>query len=144
MLKTLSLVGYLGMISGLVRLVWTRAVFSSSPLVILAQGAALSLFLWARFTFGWRSYHLAANPSPGGLVTGGPYRYIRHPIYAAFCLFAGAGAAAHWSCKTGVLIGVVLVSALVRIFCEETLVTRRYPEYRNYAATTWRLIPFIF
>src|SRR6266849_1271999 len=144
MRKTLSIVGYVGMIGGLLGLLVTRNLFSSSPLLISLQVIAVLLFLWARVAFGRRSYHVVADPTEGGLVTGGPYRYIRHPIYAAFCLFAGAGAAAHWSCKTGVLIGVVLVSALVRIFCEETLVTRRYPEYRNYAATTWRLIPFIF
>jgi protein-S-isoprenylcysteine O-methyltransferase Ste14 len=64
-----------------------RKVFSGSPYVIAAQSAALLLFLWARVTFGRRSFHLMANPTEGGLVTTGPYRYIRHPIYTAMCLF---------------------------------------------------------
>src|SRR5262245_12397580 len=144
MLKTLSLIGYIGMAGGLVRLAWTRSLFFLSPLVILLQGTALLLFLWARFIFGRRSYHLAADATSGGLVTRGPYRYIRHPIYAAFCLSPAAGALAHWSWTSGVLIGVIVVGALARIFCEEALVSERYPEYRQYAATTWRLIPFIF
>src|SRR5678815_5205020 len=97
MLKTLSILGYIGMIGGLLGLLSTRTLFSSSPLVIALQILALVLFLWARVTFGRRSYHLVANPTEGGLVTGGPYRYIRHPIYAAFCLFTLAGMAAHWS-----------------------------------------------
>jgi protein-S-isoprenylcysteine O-methyltransferase Ste14 len=144
MLKVLSLIGYVGMTAGVVGLLWTQSLFSSSVLIILLQVAAILLFLWARFTFGWRSYHVAANSTLGGLVTNGPYRYIRHPIYVAFCLFTSAGAAAHWSWRTGMLIAVVFMSALVRIFCEETLVTQLYPEYRQYAAATWRLIPFIF
>jgi hypothetical protein len=27
---------------------------------------------------------------------------------------------------------------------EEILVTARYPDYRQYAETTWRMIPYIF
>ena len=144
MLKTLSIIGYVGMIGGLLGLLATRALFSSSPLIISLQVLALLLFLWARITFGRRSYHVAANPTEGGLVTGGPYRHIRHPIYAAFCLFTSAGAAAHWSWSAGLCGGMVLGSAVIRIFCEESLVVARYPEYARYAAATWRMIPYVY
>jgi hypothetical protein len=30
------------------------------------------------------------------------------------------------------------------MFCEEQLVTARYPEYREYALKTARMIPFVF
>ena len=144
MLKTLSIMGYIGMIGALLGLLATRNLFSSSPLVISTQVLALLLFLWARVTFGRRSYHLAANPTEGGLVTGGPYRYIRHPIYAAFCLFTSAGVAAHWSWSAGLCGGLVLGSAVLRIFCEESLVAARYPEYALYSVTTWRMIPYVY
>src|SRR5678815_3918593 len=97
MLRTLSVIGYAGFVGALLGLLATRSLFSSSPLVISAQVLAFLLFFWARVTFGRRSYHVMADPTEGGLVTGGPYRYIRHPIYAAFCLFISAGVAAHWS-----------------------------------------------
>jgi protein-S-isoprenylcysteine O-methyltransferase Ste14 len=144
MLKNLSIVGYCGMIGGLIGLVAMGSLFSSSPLIITLQVVALLLFLWARVTFGRRSYHVVANPTAGGLVTGGPYRYIRHPIYAAMCLFTVAGVAGHWSWSSGFLGGLVLVSAVTRIFCEEALVAARYPEYALYAATTWRMIPYVY
>jgi protein-S-isoprenylcysteine O-methyltransferase Ste14 len=143
-LKVLSVVGYLGMVGGLIGLLAARKVFSSSPWVIAVQVAAFLLLLWARITFGRRSFHLAANPTEGGLVTSGPYRYIRHPIYSALILFIGAGVVAHWSWGSGLLGGLIVGSALLRIFCEEVMVTERYPEYRQYAATTWRIIPYIF
>src|SRR6266581_8515484 len=97
MLKTLSIIGYTGMIGALLGLLATRTLFSSSPLVISVQVLALVLFLWAPVTFGRRSYHVVADPTEGGLVTGGPYRYIRNPIYAAMCLFALAGVEGNWS-----------------------------------------------
>src|SRR6266581_5812734 len=122
MLKTLSIIGYTGMIGALLGLLATRTLFSSSPLVISVQVLALVLFLWARVTFGRRSYHVVADPTEGGLVTGGPYRYIRHPIYAAMCLFTWAGVVAHWSWSSGLCGGLILGSAVMRIHCEEPLV----------------------
>ena len=144
MLKTLSVIGYIGMIGGLLILLVTRNLFSLSWLLISMQVVALLLFFRARVTLGRRSYRLVADPTEGGLVTRGPYRYIRHPIYAAMCLFISAGVAAHWSWSTGLCGGLILASAMIRIFCEETLVAARYPEYAQYAATTWRMIPYVY
>src|SRR5438552_5110887 len=144
MLKTLSLIGYIGMMGGLFGLLVMRNLFSSSTLVICLQVVASLLFVWARVTFGRRSYHVIADPTQGGLVTAGPYRYIRHPIYAAFCLFTSAGAAAHWSWSAGLCDGLVVGSAVLRIFCEESLVAARYPEYAQYSLTTWRMIPYVY
>jgi protein-S-isoprenylcysteine O-methyltransferase Ste14 len=143
-LKALSIIGYIGMMGGLLGLLATRSLFSSSPFVISLQIAALLLFLWARVTFGRRSYHVVADPTAGGLVTGGSYRYIRHPIYAALCLFTWAGVALHWSWSSGLYGGLILVSAVMRIVCEEALVQERYPEYAQYKATTWRMIPHVY
>jgi len=144
MLKTLSIIGYIGMVGALLGLLASRTLFSSSLLVISVQVLALLLFLWARFTFGRRSFHVGANPTEGGLVTGGPYRYIRHPIYAALCLFTSAGVVAHWSWSAGLCGGLILGSAVLRILCEESLVAARYPEYAQYSATTWRMIPYVY
>ena len=144
MLKALSILGYIAMMGGLFGLVATRSLFSSSPFVISLQALAVLLFHWARFTFGRRSCHVVADPTEGGLVTDGPYRYIRHPIYTAFCLFTWAGVASHWSWSTGLCNGLILGSTIIRIFCEESLVAARYPEYVQYAGTTWRMIPYVY
>jgi protein-S-isoprenylcysteine O-methyltransferase Ste14 len=144
MLKALSIFGYLGMVGGVIAQFAIGNLFSSSPVVIAVQVVAFLLFLWARLTFGWRGYHVVANPTKGGLVTSGPYRCIRHPIYTAMSVLSAAGVVAHWSWASGLLGGLVVGSALLRIFCEEVLVTARYPEYRQYAATTWRMIPYVF
>ena len=61
---------------GSLGLVINHALFSRAPLVIVLQVLAFAIFLWARITFGKRSFHLAANPTEGGLVTTGPYRHI--------------------------------------------------------------------
>ena len=30
------------------------------------------------------------------------------------------------------------------LFCEEALVSAQYPEYQEYAARTWRMVPYVF
>jgi protein-S-isoprenylcysteine O-methyltransferase Ste14 len=144
MLKAISVLGYLVMVGGIIGLLFTRSLLSPSPFVIVPQVAATALMIWARVTFGRRSFHFAANPTAGGLVTTGPYHFIRHPIYTGVCLLVSAGGLAHLSWSTILLCGVVWGGAIARIFCEERLVVRQYPEYRQYAASTRRMIPFVF
>ena len=144
MLKVLSLAGVGLMVLGLVGLFSTSSLFSPNPIVIAIQAAAVALMIWARVTFGRRSFHAAANPTAGGLVVDGPYHFIRHPIYTSICFFCGAGAMAHPS-ATSLLFGVcILAGAILRMLCEERLVVVTYPEYLGYAATTKRMVPFLF
>ncbi|HTG36178.1 MAG TPA: methyltransferase [Thermoanaerobaculia bacterium] len=144
MLKMLSLLGVLAMIAALVGLYMIGSLISSQPLAIALQAGAILLMIYARVTFGRRSFHPVANPTTGGLVTSGPYHYIRHPIYAAACLFGWAGIAAHASVASVALGFVLLAGGLIRMFSEERLVAAMYPEYAEYAKRTKRMIPFVF
>jgi len=132
------------MVAGVVGLYRLGVLLSGRPAVIGVQAAAVAVFLWARWTFGIRSFHAAANPTEGGLVTTGPYRYVRHPIYAAIVLFAAAGVAARPSWPAAGFGALVLAGAFTRALAEERLVTERYPEYRDYARRTRRFVPGVF
>ena len=132
------------MIVSLVGLLFAHALFSWSPITIGLQVCAGLLMLWARLTFGTRSFHAAANATEGGLVTTGPYRYIRHPIYTAIVLFVWAGAVPNWSLAIAAMAALATIGALVRMLCEEQLLVQRYPEYASYAKVTNRMIPYLF
>lgn len=144
MLRTISLAALLLMALALAGLVVRGTFFSSHPVVIVAEVAAVALMVWARLTFGRRSFHAAANPTAGGLVTTGSYRYMRHPIYTAVCLFGWAGILAHWSLVNVLLGALLLVGAVARMLCEERLIIEVYPEYRDYAQATKRMVPYVF
>jgi protein-S-isoprenylcysteine O-methyltransferase Ste14 len=143
-LRNISLVAYVLMALSLVALIPLHALFSPNPVVIGCQMFAVALVLWARFTFGLRSFHVAATPTEGGLVMTGPYRYIRHPIYASMWLLGWAGILANWSLWPAVCGAALVGTGLVRIFCEEKLVGERYPEYAEYTRRTWRMVPYVF
>ena len=143
-LKTLSVAGLLLKVAGIVALFYSGSLFGAGPVTLAVQAAAVAVMIWARLTFGLRSFHAAANPTAGGLVMTGPYRYLRHPIYAAILWFAAAGVAAHPSAASAVCGLVIAAGAAIRIFAEERLVVQRYPEYTDYASRTARVIPFLF
>ena len=131
------------LVAAVFTLYFTHKLIAAGPLLLALQALAALFMLWARITFGWRSFHAAASPTEGGLVTSGPYALVRHPIYAAILLFLGAGITAHLAWQTVALGLLALAATVVRMVTEERLVRARYPEYAAYAARTRRLIPHI-
>src|SRR5438067_12980174 len=79
-LKHVSIGATVVLVVAVVSLLLRRSLFAHGPLFLGLQVAAAALMLWARVTFGGRSFHAGANPTPGGLVTTGPYRLVRQPI----------------------------------------------------------------
>jgi protein-S-isoprenylcysteine O-methyltransferase Ste14 len=144
MSRLLSLLGFPLLLVGVLALVRVGALFASAPVFIVGQIAAAGLMIWARITFGVRSFHPGAEPTPGGLITAGPYRFIRHPIYTAICVFCAAGVINHWSVAAGFCLLIVFGAALLRMIGEERLLLLQYPEYNAYITRTKRMIPYLF
>ena len=141
--RILSVAAFAAMVAGLVWQYEVGGLFGPSPVGIAVQGLAAVLMVWARATFGRRSFHAAANPTAGGLVTSGPYAFLRHPIYAAAIYFTWAGALQH---RTPAVIGaatLVTAGSITRMLCEEQLLVVRYPAYREYMGRVRRVVPFI-
>jgi protein-S-isoprenylcysteine O-methyltransferase Ste14 len=144
--KAPSLVATLVLVGCIVLLYEQHSLVAANPIGIVLQVLAVLLMLWARLTFGMRSFHATANPTAGGLVTAGPYRYWRHPIYAAALLFIWAGILAHGAAPTLIDLALGALATgmtLVRVLSEEKLLRAAMPEYAAYANNTKRFIPFV-
>jgi protein-S-isoprenylcysteine O-methyltransferase Ste14 len=80
------------------------------------------------------------------LVTGGPYRLVRHPMYSAFFLWAVAQALLlpNWVAGFAGLVGFGVLF-LFRVDQEERLMLETFGEqYRRYMDRTARVIPWIY
>ncbi len=77
------------------------------------------------------------------LVTGGPYRRVRHPLYAtAVALFLGFGLAlGSWFVLLAAGVAVVLLRLVVIPREEQALLARFGNAYRDYMGSTGRLLP---
>lgn len=100
------------------------------------------------YTLGFNkigNFNIAPQPRAGGaLVTTGPYRYIRHPMYTSVFLFlTGLTIQAGFSLLA--LAGLLLaaVAMLWKSTIEERLLVQRYPDYATYRTRTKRFIPFL-
>ncbi|HLK51064.1 MAG TPA: isoprenylcysteine carboxylmethyltransferase family protein [Bryobacteraceae bacterium] len=113
----------------------------AAGLIIAFAGFALAV--WARVHLG-RNWGMPMSFKEGHeLVTGGPYGYVRHPIYTGM-LLAMFGSAL----VTGPVWLLIFVG--MAIYCvhsartEEQLMLQAFPEqYRHYKQRTKAFIPFV-
>jgi protein-S-isoprenylcysteine O-methyltransferase Ste14 len=78
------------------------------------------------------------------LVTSGPYRFIRHPMYSTLLLAMAAFVIAEniWL-KLGLWIALAFVLSAKASF-EEQLMSEKFSDYPAYRARTKRFVPYIF
>jgi protein-S-isoprenylcysteine O-methyltransferase Ste14 len=109
------------------------------------MATAVLLLLWG--VASMRRSRLRVTPIPAkdaSLVTSGPYRFIRHPMYTSVLLGTlGLLLMDFTAWRLGILLLLTLVLTLKLRF-EETLLSRRFPEYQAYIKRTWKLIPFLY
>jgi protein-S-isoprenylcysteine O-methyltransferase Ste14 len=79
------------------------------------------------------------------VVTTGPYRWVRHPMYAGALLFF-LGTPLQLGSWLGLAAAPLLIAALaVRVVMEERMLTAELKGYSDYAERVrWRLIPLIW
>jgi len=100
----------------------------------------LALNLWALASLGTA---FGISPALRGLVTEGPYHWLRHPMYAGELLSLIGGLVAAFRVWNLVILLVFTASLIWRINREELILDRSgYPAYSRHVK--WRLMPGIW
>jgi protein-S-isoprenylcysteine O-methyltransferase Ste14 len=116
---------------------WLRWTGAAAALV------ALALFAWVVRALGANFSTTLTLKERQTLVTGGPYRYVRHPMYTTFALLwiGFALLAQSWLAACAAAVGYGVVAA-VRTPAEERMLIERFgDDYRNYMKRTGRYLP---
>jgi len=143
-LKIASIIGFGLAVLGLIFLLEKNYILSKNPITIIIQLCSLTLMIWSRLVFGIRSFHATANTTKGKLITTGPYRLLRHPIYAAVIYFSWASIIAFPLVETIAAACLISGGLFVRMLLEEKSLMATYDDYAAYSQHTKRIIPFIF
>jgi protein-S-isoprenylcysteine O-methyltransferase Ste14 len=116
-------------------------VLEAAGVIVFLSG--LGLAVWARVHLGRNWGMPMTEKAEPELVTSGPYRYVRHPIYSGILLGLLGTALAinlYWLIAAAAATAYFVYSARV----EERLLTASFPTaYPGYRARTKMLIPFV-
>ena len=87
---------------------------------------------------------LRTHPAPSAaavLRVDGPYRVVRHPIYAGLLLVAAGMAVVGGTLLAAAAVVALLALLSLKARFEERLLAERFPGYREYALRTPRFVP---
>jgi protein-S-isoprenylcysteine O-methyltransferase Ste14 len=110
---------------------------------VIAFLCGLGLAVWARVHLGRNWGMPMTQKAEPELITSGPYRFVRHPIYSGI-LLAMVGTALATNLYFLLAFGLALAYFAYSATVEERLLKGSFPDaYPSYRAHTKMLIPFV-
>lgn len=114
------------------------------PVGAILFAAGVLLGLWSLAALGRNLTPLPHPRHDNQFVRRGPYRIVRHPIYASIIIGAFG-----WSLLRPSLLGLLLSVVLLALFDmkahrEEQWLVEKHPEYPDYQKQVRKLIPWIY
>jgi protein-S-isoprenylcysteine O-methyltransferase Ste14 len=107
-------------------------------------GLGLSFAIWARVHIGRNWGTPMTQKKEPELVTSGPYRLVRHPIYSGI-LTAGIGTAVALGWFWLIVVGLAGIYFIYAATVEERYLGEQFPEtYPDYKQRSKMLVPFVF
>lgn len=112
---------------------------------LMIQVIGMSIGIWAILTIGIGNFNIQPEVKSDSLITRGPYKWIRNPMYSAVILFFIPIAIQNLNWLNLILIVLLIMTLYLKILSEEKLLKEKFGnQYLHYKSITKRLIPFIF
>jgi protein-S-isoprenylcysteine O-methyltransferase Ste14 len=117
---------------------------ATDALGIALCATGIGIAIWARWYLGRNWSVRPSLKEDHDLVTGGPYRFVRHPIYTGLIL-ALLGTAIVTGLTSWIVLVLLTAVFVARIPVEERIMMKAFPDaYPAYRGRTHALIPAIW
>jgi protein-S-isoprenylcysteine O-methyltransferase Ste14 len=112
-------------------------MYAGLGIAVIATG----LFVWAKRALGSQYSPCSDSFVPERIIQHGPYRWLRHPIYAANLLLLGGLFISCGSLWVVANMGILAFYYVLSARNEETSLSANLPDYAEYLRSTGALIP---
>ncbi|MCB0729194.1 MAG: methyltransferase [Ignavibacteria bacterium] len=122
----------------------TGEIIPSKKIFLLLLILSLLIGFWAIVEMKFRFNIFPALLSNSSLVTSGPYRFIRNPMYTSIIFMMLILLINDFSYPRLIIWIFLILIFIAKINIEEKILLKEFTSYPEYKAKTKRLIPFIF
>jgi protein-S-isoprenylcysteine O-methyltransferase Ste14 len=118
------------------------------PIALAGLGIAIcgvGVTIWARLTLGENWSNFPTIKQDHALIVSGPYRVVRHPIYAGLLIAFLGSALQHGLIRSFLAVLTCAVGLYLKVSVEEEFMVQRFGEaYLRYRRNVSALVPYLF
>ncbi|MGM0565990.1 MAG: methyltransferase family protein [Bacteroidota bacterium] len=113
--------------------------------LLLAEIAGITLGLYAIYIMRPGNFNIRpVVKETGVLITHGPYKFIRHPMYTSILLALTPLLIDHFTLFRFIVMLILTINLVIKLRYEEGLLTAHFSDYPDYMKATNRMIPCVF
>lgn len=122
----------------------TGKIFILNSIYIILIFAAAFPSLWAILIMQDKLRIMPEPSKSSKLITSGPYKYIRHPMYATVISVTLIWILFDFSFMRLAVYILLVFNMVVKMFYEENILKDSFEGYKEYMKESKRIIPFLF
>ena len=137
----LTVIQYVTLAIILFRITW----ISTNILLMIIQIIGFIVAAWAIIEMRKSKINIAPTPRKNAiLVTSGPYKLVRHPMYLSLILSLTPIMISYYNQTTIIIFAVFAINLILKMLFEESLLKKHFNAYISYMKHSWRLFPYIY
>ena len=123
----------------------TGPLIASEWYLLIPEFSGVLLGLYAIYIMRIGNFNIRPLVKESGkLITHGPYKIIRHPMYTSILLTLTPLLIDHFTLFRVIVMIILTINLVIKLHYEEGLLKAHFKEYPDYMQSTNRMIPCLF